>query len=136
MICKCGHTRSFHRHVGGCCPRECQVTDCSCQLYHRQITEAAMVKVERIGGPRRRGPGRPSEDQLWQEELAEEAERDHSTHIAVTQAPPIKEEPVTEYEALTVAPVKVVAKFFRKYGDVRVDIMKLKMRGKLKVVSF
>ena len=131
-ICKCLHLRSFHQYTAsGSSIGECQISECPCKQY---AIYDRLIRIKSSQSHRR--VGRPSEEQLWQEELAEETARDHTVHMDAVHPTPIEETKPTEFEALTVAPVKIVAKFMRKYGDMRIDVMKLKMRGKLKVVSF
>jgi hypothetical protein len=76
---------------------------------------------------------------LWQEELAEEArieawkiligkENKHGLPVSVSKPVAAKDE-----TRLIKKPVEVIAKFMKKYGDTRVMVQKLRMRGKLKV---
>ena len=143
MTCQCLHLRSFHQHSGvkGGKVGSCQVTGCPCLVYVKKAVQsdttvpAPRYTCFRSGKSR----GRPTEDQLWQEELAEEArlevwralikkEKKFGALIleptATVEEPPVKK------------PVEVVAKFFRKYGDTRVMAQKLRLAGKLKTGRF
>jgi hypothetical protein len=77
---------------------------------------------------------------LWQEELAEEARIeawkiliDQEKKTMRTLAPVPKPAEAKDETPLIKKPVEVIAKFMKKYGDTRVMVQKLRMRGKLKV---
>lgn len=143
MTCQCLHSRSTHYYsaLKGSKVGQCQVTNCPCLGYVKKAARSSVTALSprptcfRSG----RSRGRPTEEQLWQEELAEEArieawkiligkENKHGLPVSVSKPVAAKDE-----TRLIKKPVEVIAKFMKKYGDTRVMVQKLRMRGKLKV---